>query len=125
VDADARDELGDFDCQSCGACCHGDEGWVGLDRADDGRIARTPDLARLVVYVRTGSGVRRSLRFVAGRCEALHLDDGGTVSCRIYDDRPEACRALLAGSPACRAARDDLRERSARPLAEGESAATR
>ncbi len=42
--------------------------------------------------------------FACGHCVHLDLSDGKAV-CRVYDARPEACRAFRAGSFECVKAR--------------------
>lgn len=84
------------DCLACGACCHGDDGWVPVDRRDEGWVQANPELARNVVLLRHGALVRRSLRMVNGRCFALEK-----TACRVYEHRPTACRDLVAGSADC------------------------
>ena len=93
-----------LDCQTCGACCHGDDGWVHVDGSDDARIVGAPDLARLVVLTRHGAYVKRSLRMVGGACAALATTQSG-VTCAIYAHRPTVCRELERGSTHCHAAR--------------------
>lgn len=88
------------DCLGCGACCHGDEGWVPVDGRDEEHVQASPELARNLVYLRLGSLVKRSLKMVSGRCFALEVTPG-RAACRIYPDRPNACRELLAGSSEC------------------------
>jgi Fe-S-cluster containining protein len=92
------------DCLTCGACCHGDEGWVPVDGRDEEHVRASPELARNLVFVRHGSLVRRSLRMIGERCFALAVRGAGAgaeVACRVYPDRPTACRELLAGSSEC------------------------
>jgi Fe-S-cluster containining protein len=94
-----------LDCQACAACCHGDEGWVHVDAADDARVEGSAALARLVVLTRHGGYVKRSLKMIGGRCAALSEPERGRWSCTVYDDRPTVCRDVERGSDACRAAR--------------------
>lgn len=103
-----------LDCQTCGACCHGDDGWVHVGAEDDARVAEAPALRRVVVLLRHGEHAKRSLRMVDGACAALRRA-GGRVACSIYADRPQVCREVAVGSVTCRAAR------SARGLAEAPS----
>ena len=93
-----------LDCQACGACCHGDDGWVHVDAADDARVEASPALARHVVLTRHGGYVKRSLRMIDGACSALGRTSAG-VTCTVYADRPQVCRDLEAGTDACRTAR--------------------
>ncbi len=46
-------------------------------------------------------GDARFMRFEQGRCVALRIADG-RHTCEIYEDRPDACRALERGSGMCR-----------------------
>lgn len=101
---DAELDARQLDCLACGACCHGDEGWVPVGREDDARVDATPALARHVVLLRHGEYAKRSLRMVDGACSAL-ARDGGPTRCTIYEDRPSLCRALQVGSPGCLSAR--------------------
>lgn len=94
----------ELDCLRCGACCHGDDGWVVVDAADDARVDASPALARLVILLRRGDHVRRTLRTVDGACAALERGSG-SVRCTIYEDRPTICRDVATGSDTCLAAR--------------------
>ena len=50
-------------------------------------------------------------------CAALSLDPAaGTLSCSIYERRPQVCRDLARGESACRAERAAKGERPARAL---------
>jgi Fe-S-cluster containining protein len=52
-----------------------------------------------------------------GRCAALVLDPAsGTYLCSVYDRRPELCRSLERGSPACAGERELKRDRARRAL---------
>jgi Fe-S-cluster containining protein len=94
-----------LDCQACAACCHGDEGWVHVDAADDARVDGSPALARLVVLTRHGGYVKRSLKMIDGACAGLEKIASDRWSCSVYVDRPSVCRTVERGSDACRAAR--------------------
>lgn len=105
-----EDERSTLDCRACGACCHGDEGWIGVDARDDERIEAAPTLAAQVVYVRQGSGRKRALRMLNGRCAALRRD-ADLFTCGIYEVRPSICREVMPGSAACEEARRLFRRR--------------
>jgi len=92
------------ECLACGACCHGDDGWVHVDADDDARVASDPVLAALVVVTTRGSMPTHSLRMIDGACGALRKESGMSA-CAAYAARPTVCRALERGSPACHAAR--------------------
>lgn len=71
-----------------------------VDGRDEEHVRASAELAKNLVFVRHGALVRRSLPMVRGRCFALETH-GVQVACRIYPDRPNACRELIAGSPEC------------------------
>lgn len=58
------------------------------------------EAARLVVFVGNQAFMRIHHAGGVGRCAALLVEDG-LFLCSIYDRRPEVCRALERGSPAC------------------------
>jgi Fe-S-cluster containining protein len=87
----------DWDCRSCGACCR--EGYDTVEIDEDEPITRThPQL------VSRGPFGRLNLARDGATCACLLATAGG-YSCRIYDERPNTCRDLEVGSPACRHAR--------------------
>ncbi len=91
------------DCVACGRCCHHGPETVQLLEADEERLGR----ARLALYTEVMDRPPH-FRFVknAGeRCGALDTSVPGAYPCAIYMDRPEGCRIVEAGSPACMEAR--------------------
>lgn len=90
-------------CTRCGACCH--DGRVELGPADleRFRLAGRPELGRRPFVRRAPGGTLRLVMLRGGRCKHL----GPATRCRIYELRPESCRAFLAGSEACLAAREE------------------
>jgi uncharacterized protein len=94
------------DCQSCGACCWGDEMWIHLVAGDDDRLGEKR-VRSLTVLTQHGRGYfARSMRMEHGRCVAFRDDLGGGLSgCSIYEVRPDICRDFQAGSGDCHAAR--------------------
>lgn len=93
-----------FNCQTCGACCHGDEGWVHVSLEDDVRLDSS-DIARSLILTTVHGGfVKRSLKMIRGTCAALKQSPTN-VSCAIYSVRPAVCRELAVGSTACLQAR--------------------
>jgi hypothetical protein len=83
------------DCTTCGACCFSTQAdYIELFEVDVGRL----DAAALELTRRIGE--RRFMRFEAGHCVALETSSG--ARCRIYAQRPDACRWLPQGSGACR-----------------------
>jgi uncharacterized protein len=83
------------DCQACGACCH-----AAHDRhapvlgADHARLGS--DAERLTVWL----GNRCYMRMADGHCVALIIDQG-RYACSVYERRPQVCRDLERGGPAC------------------------
>jgi uncharacterized protein len=59
-------------------------------------------------------GSSAHMRMHEGHCRALQIDAGSEqYVCTVYDARPQVCRDLARGSPACRAERE---AKSDRPL---------
>lgn len=91
--------MGDIpgDCTECGVCCTS----VGVRHApvsgDD--WSRLGDDAERVTHWIAN---RAFMRIELGRCVALERR-GARLACAIYERRPEVCRALERGSPACEA----------------------
>lgn len=87
------------ECTECGRCCvspsarhvplTGDD-WSRLEGAEGGAEAHA-------VF----DGAFAHLRMVRGRCAVLEISPGPRFRCRIYPHRPEVCRTLERGSPAC------------------------
>jgi len=62
----------------------------------------------------TWRGNRCFMKIEDGRCAALAFDRAsGTFRCTIYAVRPEVCRALERGSPACLGELETKRGRAA------------
>lgn len=105
----------ELDCMVCAACCH--DANVVLVEKDLERFRRggRPELAGRAYVKRASDGVV-TLRFAKdGRCQLLAPDK----RCSIYAMRPDNCRAFVAGSEACLAAREDtLGLRDGAPMGE-------
>lgn len=87
------------DCQHCGACCFSDLATYVRVTGDD--HARLGDLAEEVTEFH---GHRCYMRMVDGHCAALVRDPAhGGFACSVYALRPDTCRLLERGSPACEA----------------------
>jgi hypothetical protein len=88
---------GALDCRACGACCREgfDQVTVGVREAV---VWKQPDLV-----VRRGP--RFSLLRAGPRCAALTDEAPGRYLCRIYEDRPQACREVMPGDHRCLSAR--------------------
>jgi len=102
------------ECTACGTCC----------------FSTLPEYVRVFGYDwdRMGDraqgythflGNRAYLRLQDGHCAALTIDPTGPrFTCAIYEERPDACRALERGGGACKA---DRHEKGERPLLAVES----
>jgi len=96
------------DCVGCGRCCHHGPSTVHLLDTDEARVMSRPDgeaiLRRLTVLDDRPPGWR-FVRNEGERCAALDVSVPGRFPCSIYDVRPEDCRIVEVGSPACLQAR--------------------
>lgn len=100
-------------CQQCGACCFSQlERYVRVTGDD---YARLDEHAEALTEFH---GHRCYMRMEEGHCAALRLDPrSGTFACSIYALRPETCRELERGSPACDAELTQKAGRASRALA--------
>ncbi len=84
------------ECTECAACCtsrslrHASVTGDDWTRLDDVAEAMTTWIGNLVF-----------MRMHDGHCAALEAREGGGFACSVYSRRPEVCRALERGSPAC------------------------
>jgi hypothetical protein len=91
------------DCVACGRCCHHGPRTVHLLEADEERMGK-----RLLALYTDLDERPPHMRFVknAGeRCGGLDVSVPGRYPCAIYEHRPEDCRIVEPGSPACLEAR--------------------
>ena len=91
------------DCVACGRCCHHGPRTVHLLDADETRMGK-----RLLALYTDLDPKPPWMRFVKNegvRCGGLDVSVEGRYPCAIYDVRPEDCRIVEAGSPACLEAR--------------------
>lgn len=107
-----------LDCRTCGACCTPGRCSVpdcGCQPPNYAYVA-PDDLVRLpLVYqqrhLHQSSDVGAHLATKETRdgmvCVALRGRIGGAVSCTIYDQRPDVCRAFEPGSSLCLGAREE------------------
>jgi len=94
---------GGADCVACGRCCHHPPRTVHLLEHDDARLS--PDeLVRLTVLEPRPPGFRFLVN-AGDRCGALDVTTPGLFPCSIYPRRPDDCRIVEPGSPACLEAR--------------------
>jgi Fe-S-cluster containining protein len=96
------------DCVGCGRCCHHGPSTVHLLDVDEARVLARPNgdaiLTRLTVLDDRPPGWR-FVRNEGHRCAALDASMPGRFPCSIYDVRPDDCRIVEPGSPACLEAR--------------------
>jgi Fe-S-cluster containining protein len=99
---------GGADCVGCGRCCHHGPSTVHLLDTDETRVLARADgedvLRRLTVIDDRPPGWR-FVRNTGDRCAALDVSVEGRYPCAIYDVRPDDCRLVEPGSPACLQAR--------------------
>jgi uncharacterized protein len=95
------------ECLACGACCFSRlAAYVRVTGSDHSRLAeRAEELAWF-------EGNRAYMRMRDGHCAALGIDPvSGHFVCGCYETRPDVCRDLERGSPACGGERDTKAER--------------
>jgi Fe-S-cluster containining protein len=99
---------GGADCVACGRCCHHGPRTVHLLDTDEARVLAHPDgegiLRRLTVLDLRPPGWR-FVKNEGERCGALDVSVSGRFPCSIYQVRPDDCRIVEPGSPACLEAR--------------------
>ncbi len=91
------------DCLSCGRCCHHPPRTVHFLQTDDARMDEAT-LVRLTVLDDTPPGWR-FMRNEGEKCAALDVSKPGRFPCAAYESRPDDCRLVEPGSPACLEAR--------------------
>ena len=96
------------DCVACGRCCHHPPRTVHFLEPDDARMGKRL-LALYTDLEMKPPGFRfmKNRKTEAGedRCAGLDLSVPGSYPCGVYDVRPEDCRIVEPGSPACLEAR--------------------
>ena len=96
-------DAGGADCVACGRCCHHEPQTVQLRALDEDRMPES--------ILETYTEVMRKppfFRFVKNdgeRCAGLERGVPDSYPCRLYDVRPDGCRIVKPGSPACMEAR--------------------
>jgi uncharacterized protein len=95
------------ECLSCGACCFSTlDRYVPVSGDDHARLG--DDAERLVVWIEN----RAYLRLEEAHCAALAIDVArARFVCTVYERRPQVCRDLERGSPACAGEREAKGER--------------
>ena len=104
------------DCTRCAACCFSESVRHARVSGDDyERLGE--DAEALVTWIGNEAFMRLGGSEGAQHCGALSLDPlAATLSCSIYERRPQVCRDLERGEGACRAERAAKAERPARAL---------
>jgi Fe-S-cluster containining protein len=100
------------ECIECGVCCFSTlDRYVEVKGSD---YARLGDNAEPLVHF---IGNRAYMRIADGHCAALAVDvEQRRFFCTVYDRRPDVCRDLARGSPACEGERASKKERPLRSL---------
>jgi Fe-S-cluster containining protein len=99
---------GGADCVACGRCCHHGPSTVHLLESDEARVLADPlggDILRRLTLLDHRPPGWRFVRNTGERCAALDVAEPGRFPCAIYDVRPDDCRIVEPGSPACLEAR--------------------
>jgi len=97
---------GGADCVACGRCCHHPPRTVHLLVDDDARLeAAGPRMLELYTELDERPPGFRFVRNTGSRCAALDVSRPGLYPCAIYAARPDDCRIVEPGSPACLEAR--------------------
>jgi Fe-S-cluster containining protein len=91
------------DCVECGRCCHHAPRTVHLLEADDLRMSERT-LHHLTVLDTKPPGWR-FMKNDGEKCAALDQSTPDRFPCSVYEERPEDCRIVQPGSPACLEAR--------------------
>lgn len=91
------------DCVACGRCCHHGPRTVHLLEPDEERMG--PRRLELYTDLETSPPYFRFIKNEGHRCGALDVRVPDRFPCAIYEHRPEDCRIVEPGSPACVEAR--------------------
>ena len=91
------------DCVACGRCCHHGPSTVHLLEDDEARLGE--ELLAQYTYVSPKPPYFRFVKNEGSCCGGLDTSVPGSYPCSIYARRPEDCRIVEPGSPACLEAR--------------------
>ena len=89
------------DCVDCGRCCHHGPRTEHLLEADEARMGER----LLPIYTELAPPYFRFVKNTGERCAGLDVSVPGRYPCAIYEVRPDDCRIVEPGSPACLEAR--------------------
>ncbi len=91
------------DCVACGRCCHHGPRTVHMLESDEARMGK-----RLLELYTDFDPKPPTFRFIKNhgdRCAGLDVSVPDQYPCALYAVRPEDCRIVEPGSPACMEAR--------------------
>jgi uncharacterized protein len=91
------------DCVTCGRCCHHGPRTVHLLESDEQRLG--PRRLEIYTDLEASPPYFRFIKNSGHRCGALDVTVPDRYPCAIYDGRPDDCRIVEPGSPACLEAR--------------------
>ncbi len=91
------------DCVACGRCCHHGPRTVHLLVGDEARMGKR--LLDLYTELDPKPPTFRFLKNEGERCGGLDVSVPDRYPCAIYEVRPDDCRIVEPGSPACLEAR--------------------
>jgi Fe-S-cluster containining protein len=91
------------DCVACGRCCHHGPRTVHLLEPDEERMGKK--LLPLYTDLDDRPPYFRFVKNTGKRCACLDVSVPERYPCAIYEVRPEDCRIVEPGSPACLEAR--------------------
>lgn len=92
------------DCVSCGRCCHHGPRTVHLLESDETRMG--PRFLELYTELEERPPWMRFIKNSGECCGGLDVSVPGQYPCAIYPVRPDDCRIVEPGSPACLEARE-------------------
>lgn len=95
--------MSEYDCQKCGSCCRGLI--VPVYATDKIPQELTKKDSKLEEDPMIGTELSMKRKKPDERCVCLAGTVGKRVSCRIYENRPEACRGFKPGSSDCQTQR--------------------
>ncbi|HYO95518.1 MAG TPA: YkgJ family cysteine cluster protein [Polyangiaceae bacterium] len=96
----------EYDCRSCGACCHAREGTILVSSSDIVRWKRTGKTHILEQLAPGHFGQEAFAMGPRGCCVHLGMP-GAPNDCSIYETRAEVCREYEAGGWQCLEARKE------------------
>jgi Fe-S-cluster containining protein len=96
---DGAPDPGGGDCVACGRCCHHGPQTVHLLEADEDRMGQA--LLALYTDLQERPPHFRFLKNDGHACVGLDRALPGHYPCKLYEVRPDDCRIVEPGSPAC------------------------